>query len=310
MVRHEQLKALHKMVWEWRSEMEPHFPTPGRVDSLAFAVTEAAEALDAQLRQNPIYRRNNEKAHTVERELTQCAMMLLTAIPKTWEGWAISAIGKWELKSIVGRVAEHYAWGCSPESLIFTLYGISTIVNLNETLPAELDRMRAKYKPERSLNRDEHLRALWELLPANQDDGPASLNEVANEHVIHDTTDSPDWLPHVIRVKIVGAGNKAWWYSGMIGRVFAVWKRGDNYEVMGGSSSLVRLIAVEDAIVLGDNESLNLNDSEWWDKEFVYQTFHVSGGSAPKVSLVDTNNSFTHYTQPPEGLRLGNKVQL
>ena len=42
---------------------------------------------------------------------------------------------------------------------------ISTLVDLSSTLPVELARLQAKFGP-----------------PA--DDGPASLNEVANEHVI------------------------------------------------------------------------------------------------------------------------------
>jgi len=98
--------------------------------------------------------------------------------------------------------------------------------------------------------------------------------ELHEEHNVHIEPDSPVWLPSVIRVKIVGAGNKAWWYSGKVGEVFEVWKRGDHYEVMGGSN--VRYIAFQDARVLGDNESQNLNDSDFWDTEPVYNPFVVS----------------------------------
>ena len=49
---------------------------------------------------------------------------------------------------------------------------------------------------------------------------------------------------------------------------------------------------------------INLNDSEWWDKEPVYQPFQISGGPAPKASLVDTSKSSTHYAQQDEGLRV------
>ena len=72
---------LHRMVWKFRREIEPYFPTPSPLDSLRFAVTEAAEALDAYLRQNGDYKRNNDKTHSIPQELAQCALMLLTAYP-------------------------------------------------------------------------------------------------------------------------------------------------------------------------------------------------------------------------------------
>lgn len=77
-------KELHEEVQAWRASVQHCFPTPTDGDALSFAVTEAAEALDAELRQNTAYKRNQDKAHSVERELTQCALMLLTPKNKHW----------------------------------------------------------------------------------------------------------------------------------------------------------------------------------------------------------------------------------
>lgn len=145
------VKTLHKMVWEFRDEIEPYFPTPDQHDSLAFAVTEAAEALDAQLRCNPRYKRNNSKDHTVERELAQCAMMLLTAVPYTWRDWkscrAYAGIYEWKLQFVVLRCAEHYAVNHGSYDILRTVHGISTMIDLTAHLTAELNRMRAKHLP-------------------------------------------------------------------------------------------------------------------------------------------------------------------
>jgi len=60
----------------------------------------------------------------------------------------------------------------------------------------------------------------------------------------------------------------------------------------------------EHNVDIGIGVGINLNDSEWWDKEPVYQTFQISGGPAPKASLVDTSKSSTHYAQKDEGVRV------
>jgi hypothetical protein len=161
------IQKLHKLVWTFRREMERYFPTPGRVDSVYFAFTEAAEALDARLRENPIYKRNTDKAHSVERELTQCAMMLLTAIPANYPQWVdVPTPYRWELPNLCAAVGALLNHPHDNMGLIRCVAAINTIVPLSETLPAELARMRAKHGPV-------------------QDDGPMSLNEVANESVIY-----------------------------------------------------------------------------------------------------------------------------
>lgn len=73
------IKHLHRMVWQFRHKTADNFPVPNRLDSLRFAFTEIAEAVDAFLRQNGEYKRNREKGHDITAELAQCLMMLCTA---------------------------------------------------------------------------------------------------------------------------------------------------------------------------------------------------------------------------------------
>lgn len=152
----EDLRELWAMVWAFRAEMEDDFPTPGRDDALAFAFTEAAEAVDAQLRQNPRYKRNNDKEHSIERELTQCAMMLLTAVPRTWRGWGNFSVfwndPVWTLRNIAIRVAFAMEVPSDIEYILTTVVAINTAVDLSVMLPAELNRMRAKHKPVNNTN--------------------------------------------------------------------------------------------------------------------------------------------------------------
>ena len=145
------MHLLHKMVWDFRREVEDYFPTPGREDSVAFAFTEAAEALDAVLREDPRYKRNNHKEHCVERELTQCAMMLLTAIgPRIPKNFSFSDSLPRESSSlnlICFQVATCLLYSSVWQNTLEAVIAIGTRVDLLSTLPEELDRMRRKHKP-------------------------------------------------------------------------------------------------------------------------------------------------------------------
>ena len=164
------IQELHKLVWEFRREMQDYFPTPNQADSIKFAFTEVGEALDAELRQNPLYKRNNEKAHSVERELTQCAMMLLTAVlPTDMDGVEImyrQPALNWDVDDIAFRVGAILGGDRTIYYILHTVHAIDVMIDLSTNLPAELDRMRAKHGPA-------------------QDTGPASLNAVENEHPFH-----------------------------------------------------------------------------------------------------------------------------
>lgn len=161
------LTEAHRLVREFREDMHLYFPAPSREDCMAFAVTEVGEAVDAVLRQNPLYKRNNSKRHNVEAELAQTAMMLLSTIPFSYinTDWLPRPEERWELKYIAQRVVEAWALG-SYRSIIFAVATIATHIDLLPALRFELSLLRQKHLP--------------------KDDGPASLNEVANESVISD----------------------------------------------------------------------------------------------------------------------------
>lgn len=77
------LQKLHAMVWRFRAVMDPFWATPEPVDCLRYAFCEAAEAMDAWLRQQrPGDSRNNERQPDVLDELADCAIMLLSAVPE------------------------------------------------------------------------------------------------------------------------------------------------------------------------------------------------------------------------------------
>ena len=80
------MRTAHKMVWELRNEIQSVWPTPDVQDSLRFAVTEAAEAMDAFLTSKKQYVRNNpdNKHANMRDEAADCAMMLLTALGKDY----------------------------------------------------------------------------------------------------------------------------------------------------------------------------------------------------------------------------------
>lgn len=73
--------GLWEMVLRFRQDekVQRSFARPNTHDSLLFACTEIAEAIDAQLRENPEYSRNHEKSLEVENELSDHAIMLITA---------------------------------------------------------------------------------------------------------------------------------------------------------------------------------------------------------------------------------------
>ena len=67
------------VVAEYRSRLEGVWPAPSPEHCLMFAATEAAEAIDAYLRQRPEYSRNNEKNLAITEEVADCLMMLVSS---------------------------------------------------------------------------------------------------------------------------------------------------------------------------------------------------------------------------------------
>lgn len=82
----DELIKLRNLVFAYRERMEHRWPTPPPLDAMRFAFTEIAEAVEAKLREEPRYNRNNAaKGSTVAEELCDCAFMLLTALGPTWQ---------------------------------------------------------------------------------------------------------------------------------------------------------------------------------------------------------------------------------
>ena len=71
-------KNAHKVVKAWRNKSKDWYPLPNNVDVALFAVTEAAEAIDAYLRKNASYKRSNVKNNNVQLELGDLLFMLLS----------------------------------------------------------------------------------------------------------------------------------------------------------------------------------------------------------------------------------------
>ena len=124
------------------------------------------------MRLNPRYdgQRNNDRDHSIERELTQCAMLLLTAVPRTWNGWGgldfCDFVATWTVRNIAIRVGRCLEVSSDIEYILGTVQAINTAVDLSVTLPAELDRMRAKHKPANGFGSSgfrEDLRRMGEL---------------------------------------------------------------------------------------------------------------------------------------------------
>lgn len=102
----DEVMRAYNLVWAYRGRLQARWLTPNQDDTMRFALTEIAEAEDAYLRGKPEYRRNHHKEVTVEQELGQCAMMLLTALgPKLltalgpemdWTEWLVLPWSYWE----------------------------------------------------------------------------------------------------------------------------------------------------------------------------------------------------------------------
>lgn len=112
-MRQETMIELRDLIWTYRHRLADRWPTPPPVDALRFAFTEAAEAMDAWLRLQPAYNRNNAKELSVEDELADCMMMLITALGPAWQPPALGAYSA-TLEGICAAVADcmlKAAWG-------------------------------------------------------------------------------------------------------------------------------------------------------------------------------------------------------
>lgn len=112
-MRQETMIELRDLIWSYRHRLADRWPTPPPVDALRFAFTEAAEAMDAWLRLQPAYNRNNAKVLSVEEELADCLMMLITALGPAWQPPVIGGYSA-TLEGICSAVADcmlKASWG-------------------------------------------------------------------------------------------------------------------------------------------------------------------------------------------------------
>jgi len=140
------ITATHAVVWAYRQRLAHLWPTPDPQDSLRFAVTEAGEALDASLRQNPAYARNNHRNMSVEDELADCAMMLVTANGADYSYAWLPNLAAPDLDLICLAVAGALITGDTREAItmiaahLHDYYGVS----LTERVTARLQRIERK----------------------------------------------------------------------------------------------------------------------------------------------------------------------
>jgi hypothetical protein len=147
----EELRECHAIVWQWRAKLADVWPTPNRLDALRFAVTEAAEAMDAWLRLNGGYARNHDKSLSVEDELADCAMMLLTAAGKDWQPSTEPALRRLTLECIVFEVAVlcfedsiesvDFVFATEAGDIVATIAAYPGMNNLAERINARLERI-------------------------------------------------------------------------------------------------------------------------------------------------------------------------
>jgi hypothetical protein len=144
----------HDELWTLRREIgDDRYPIPDPEDATAWAVTEAAEALDAWLIRRGTWVRNNPEAkHTDEyREWAQCAMMLMLAVGEGYEyEGAIRRDNRGRMWMVVETafIAESAEGGSLPSSLMIEEL-LSAIdlhcVGLDRHIEAEFQRLREKW---------------------------------------------------------------------------------------------------------------------------------------------------------------------
>lgn len=174
------LKECHAIVWRYRAELEPYWPTPTTEDALLFAFTELGEAVDAHLRSKPEYARNRDKDLSVLDELADCALMVLTALGREWEfkkplrrkayPLSDSMWGDlvWSLSNMVDSSDEYQAsmgWRLDADRV---LGKIATIpgMDLPARLVARLERIKAKRMPQSNESTGfAEFEAFWPAMP-------------------------------------------------------------------------------------------------------------------------------------------------
>lgn len=175
------LCALRDLVWGYRRRLAHVWPTPPPLDALRFASCEAHEALDAWLRNQPGYNRNNDKALSVEAELADCAMMLVTALGEAWEPATLEKIYTGislericyhtaEAMSLASYESKHWVQ-CTEMAIAIIDAGMT---GLYDEVERRLQRIESRVAGKKEMTVEDHLEAsfgvnsieeLWEMTP-------------------------------------------------------------------------------------------------------------------------------------------------
>lgn len=144
-------KALQswKKVWEFRTKFEKYWPTPNVRQSLHFALQEIGEADDAWIRgTTDNFSRNTEKQMNLRKELSQAAIMLLTALENNFSIYALDEEIEQDTEGVIVRAAiwisdalcTHYDndidddWIYSAQRALGVLLSMLTIDDIDMTL--------------------------------------------------------------------------------------------------------------------------------------------------------------------------------
>lgn len=149
------LRQCHAIVWQHRADLEPYWPTPTTEDALLFAFTELGEAIDAHLRTNGDYARNRDKSLDVLDELSDAALMIITALEDDFPPSGVNGsvlldkdkrsfqeIG-WNLSMALVKQQDRLSWQAYAYFALVLIYGYPGM-DLPARLTARLERIKAK----------------------------------------------------------------------------------------------------------------------------------------------------------------------
>ena len=156
------LEEAFTMLWEYRYRLEGQWHTPRQLDCLRFACTEAGEALDAQLRQDPTFHRNTDRDRDYAEEIADTAMMLCTALGTA--GWQdvieepLPEVSTEKLLHLAATATIYCMVGMFPTMKQYTILALrccnDLVPNLGEEILARLQRKEARLRVEaQGLNR-------------------------------------------------------------------------------------------------------------------------------------------------------------
>ena len=79
------LKTAQEIIWLFRDNASTWWDSPGTYNSLRFMATETSETIDASLRMNPLFNRNNDRKMDPLAEWADVVVMALTALGRDAE---------------------------------------------------------------------------------------------------------------------------------------------------------------------------------------------------------------------------------